>query len=102
MSSERVPRPSVYGPMPEVGTVKTCDFCLLPVTLKRAPSDWHYWVRDEDPVDGGRHCDGGTGPGTDTRPPLWTLHVPQPVYDGNRAIERWFHRYNPSGEGRFA
>jgi hypothetical protein len=104
MISERVPRTGLYGPMPEVGTVKICDFCRLPVALRRnRESGWHYWVRDEDPVDGGRYCDGGTGPGTARMPPVWTLHVPKPTLDlRENPTERWFHRYTPDGTGRFA
>lgn len=95
-------RPSLYGPMPALGTQMLCDFCRQPVTLQRAPSGWHYWVTDTDPVDGQRRCDGGTGPGTVDRPPLWTLHVPAPAYEYGSLTEKWFHRYTPDGEGRFA
>lgn len=102
--THRDSRTSLYGPMPAVGTLKVCDFCHMVVTLKRAPSGWHYWCADMEPVDGQRRCDGGTGPGTREMPPVWTLHVPAPVYDGvtDEVTERWFHRYAPDGAGRFA
>ena len=95
-------RPSLYGPMPELGTMKVCDFCHFVVTLKQAESGWHYWCADKDPVDGGRHCDGGTGPGTERMPPVWTLHVPAPLWEHGEITQRWFHRYTPDGVGRFA
>lgn len=89
--------------MPVVGTMKSCDFCRTPVTLSRAPSGWHYWTADGDPVDGGRHCDGGQGPGTVRNPTLRSLHVPVPLFDARGSVvERWAWRYTPNGEGRLA
>lgn len=94
--------PSLYGPMPELGTMKICDFCHMVVTLKEAPSGWRYWCADRDPVDGGRYCHGGQPSRNPAMPPLWTLHVPAPRYEAARAVEKWFYRYTPEGEGRFA
>lgn len=104
MSAEPAPLPSIYGPMPDVGTMKICDFCHFVVTLKQAPSGWHYWCAETDPVDGQRHCDGGQPPANAADTAVWTLHIPAPLYDklGDRVLQRWYWRYTPEGEGRFA
>lgn len=91
-----------FEPLPPIGTMKVCAFCHFTVTLQRAESGWYYWVRQQDPVDGRRHCDGGTGPGTIESPSLRTLHVPDSIRDatGRKVIQAWAWRYTPEGEGR--
>lgn len=95
---DRKPPPDLFGPMPEVGTAKVCQFCHEAVTLEQAPSGWHYWSAAGDPVDGGRHCLGGSWAGNIHLPAVRTLHYPEPVSDD----ERWAWRYTPEGDGRSA
>lgn len=104
MSAERVPHTDIYGPMPKIGTMKICVFCHMVVTLKRAGSGWHYWCAETDPVNGQRHCLGGQPPGNVHNPAVRTLHLPEPLYDelGDKVLQRWYWRYTPEGEGRFA
>lgn len=92
------PSRRLYAPMPEVGTAKLCAFCYESVTLERAPSGWHYWTANGDPVDGGRYCVGGSWKGNIHSPALRTLHYPAPGADDERLA--W--RYTPEGEGRMA
>lgn len=98
--TDQIPRTDLYAPMPDVGTMKVCVFCHFVVTLRQAPSGWHYWTADKDPVDGRPHCDGGV-PGTRHNPALRTLHLPAPLLDAqDNIVERWAWRYTPDGEGR--
>ena len=94
-------RPGAYAPMPDVGTMKICWFCHMVVTLKQAPTGWHYWCADLDPVNGRHHCLGGQVV-YDSVPR--TLHLPAPLMDdeGNVTGERWHYRYTPDGVGMFA
>lgn len=91
-----------FEPLPEVGTMKVCGMCHFVITLERIPSGWYYWVADKDPLDGRRHCLGGSGPGTVEMPPLRTLHVPDQVWEGHppRLTKTWAWRYTPEGEAR--
>lgn len=91
--SDRTPPPGLFRAMPAVGTILWCVFCRKPVTLRQAPSGWHYWTGDGEPVDGGRHCLGGQSRGT-----LRTLHKPENGPDG----ATWAWRYDPDGAGRLA
>jgi hypothetical protein len=104
MSAEHVPPPDLYGPMPDVGTMKVCWFCQKVVTLRQARSGWHYWCADLDPVNGGRHCLGGAPEGNAWNPAVRTLHLPIAELDESGAVvgERWAYRYTPDGEGRMA
>lgn len=103
-TDERLRGTSLYGPMPAEGTIKECWFCHMMVTLQTAPSGWHYWTAHGDPVDGKNHCYGGPRPLNrfDVKP--MSLHLPMPTYaaDGVTETERWYWRYTPTGEGRFA
>ncbi|MFD6448658.1 hypothetical protein ACFWEJ_26390 [Promicromonospora sp. NPDC060204] len=91
----RKPLSGLYAPMPEVGTKKFCVFCREAVTLEQAASGWHYWTAFGDPVDGGRHCYGGTM-GNVHSPALRTLHLPLAESEDLK----WAWRYSPEGEGR--
>jgi len=77
MSSEyALPDPGkTYAPMPELGTIRVCEFCHFVVTLREVRGAWHYWTADRDPLDGRWWCDGGQ-PGTENDPALRTLHYP--------------------------
>lgn len=100
--TDRPPVSSLYGPMPEVGTMKECQFCHHMVTLRKAESGWHFWCRDKDPVDGRHRCLGGVEPINEYTFVPRTLHLPAPAEDGaGRETERWYYRYTPDGEGRF-
>lgn len=100
--STPTPPPGEYREMPAVGTMKICQFCHMVVELKRAESGWHYWCAAADPVDGRHHCLGGQTSRNAYDVIPRTLHLPGPAYEGGRETERWYHRYTPDGEGRFA
>ena len=102
--TDRKPQTDLYGPMPDLGTMKICVFCHMVVTLKRAKSDWSYWCAERDEVDGRHHCDGGQPARHTSDTVLLTLHLPAAIFDDvtGEPIQKWYHRYTPEGEGRFA
>lgn len=97
--SARKPVWGGWAPMPEVGTMKICQFCHMAVTLQKAPRGSYLWVADRDPIDGARHCLGGQPPGTSKRPSLTTLHLPDRSADGEPQLAWW---YTAKGEPRGA